>query len=68
MQLDFLICSDAICNLNFHRYDCPALKLAAWRVVQETTPGFASMPSRMLNNVMTSLVSPGSGITGMHDI
>ena len=47
------------------RYDCPALKLTAWRVVQETTPGFGFMPSRILNNMMTTLVSPGSGVTGI---
>ena len=45
------------------RYDCPALKLTAWRMIQETTPAYAAMPS-MLLDASSSLVSPRSGLTG----
>lgn len=34
------------------RYDCPPLKLACWRILQETIPGYATSPflSQMLRN------------------
>lgn len=46
------------------RYDCPALKLTAWRIVQESAPGYSTMPSKLLNQVVSSLVSPRSGMIG----
>jgi hypothetical protein len=45
------------------RYDCPALKLTAWRMIQESTPAYAAMPSLLFESV-SALVSPGSGLTG----
>lgn len=30
------------------RYDCPPLKLAAWRILQETVPGYAQSPASKL--------------------
>ena len=45
------------------RFDCPPLKLTAWRLIQETTPAYAAMPSLVLDGAST-LVSPGSGLTG----
>jgi hypothetical protein len=46
------------------RYDCPALKLMAWRMIQEENSAYAALPSHLLGST-SSLVSPGrSGMTG----
>lgn len=46
------------------RYDCPPLKLTAWRMIQEATPAYGEKPSQLLQ-AASSLVSPGkTGLTG----
>ena len=46
------------------RYDCPPLKLTAWRMIQETTPAYASMPRNVLESVTNLTTAPGTGLTG----
>ena len=43
------------------RYDCPPLKVTAWRLIQESTPAYAAMPQIVIEGI-TGHIS--SGTTG----
>lgn len=43
------------------RYDCPPLKVTAWRLIQESTPAYAAMPQIVIEGVTGNL---SSGTTG----
>ena len=45
------------------RYDCPPLKLTAWRILQESLPGYANRPADMLNDPQ-NLKDISHGLTG----
>ncbi len=45
------------------RYDCPPLKLTAWRILQESLPGYANRPADMLNDPQR-LQDISHGLTG----
>lgn len=45
------------------RYDCPPLKLSAWRILQQTVPGYSSAPELAAEPSMNSYVIIGSGFT-----
>ena len=49
------------------RLDCPPLKLASWKVAQESAPGYGLMPQNAFESVKSSLVSRGNGFTGPED-
>ena len=49
------------------RYDSPPLKLTAWRIIQETAPAYAKIPSFVLDS-NSVLVSAGNGLTGPAEI
>ncbi len=49
------------------RYDCPPLKLSAWRTIHESAPGYNNLPSRLIETISSSLVSPDNGLTGPID-
>ena len=42
-------------------YDCPALKITAWRKVQEAKPGYAAAPSEVLR----AMANPTRGYNGL---
>ena len=46
------------------RHDCPPLKLMAWRILQESVPGYSKMPNKMLSQSSTGSVLKGTGFTG----
>lgn len=43
------------------RYDCPPLKLTAWRLIQESTPAYAAMPQIVIEGITGSI---SNGTTG----
>jgi hypothetical protein len=49
------------------RYDCPPLKLSAWRVLQESIPGYASLPAGIMAASAAAGVLKGTGLTGPGD-
>ena len=46
------------------RYDCPPLKLMAWRILQESIPGYSSVPASLLAASAAAGVLKGTGLTG----
>jgi hypothetical protein len=49
------------------RYDCPPLKLSAWRVLQESIPGYAALPAGIMAASAAAGVLKGTGLTGPGD-
>lgn len=52
-------------------FDCPALKLSAWKTLQETMPGYAAHPSQVLRDdghAAAGRVIRGNGLTGPCDM
>jgi len=49
------------------RYDCPPLKLSAWRIMQESVPGYSSLPAGILAASAAGGVFKGTGLTGPGD-
>jgi hypothetical protein len=55
------------------RYDCPPLKLAAWRILKEKIPAMGSFPNgkghllRVAKNAATDRILRGTGLTGPGD-
>ena len=49
------------------RYDCPPLKLSAWRIMQESIPGYSSLPAGVLAASAAGGVLKGTGLTGPGD-
>jgi len=49
------------------RYDCPPLKLSAWRIMQEAIPGYTSLPAGVLAASAAAGVFKGTGLIGPGD-
>jgi len=49
------------------RYDCPPLKLSAWRIMQESIPGYSSLPASILAASAAAGALKGTGLTGPGD-
>mmetsp|Transcript_8829 Transcript_8829/g.13211 ORF Transcript_8829/g.13211 Transcript_8829/m.13211 type:complete len:371 (+) Transcript_8829:172-1284(+) len=48
-------------------FDCAPLKLAAWRIIQESRPGYSAAPTELLQS-MNALVGRGNGVWCGHGL